>query len=80
MVRDLVSAHHGSIHYEPGGNAFVVTASGQALFYLGGPGGLATSPTTEIPIPVSGNGNRGLAASAGDVNGDGILDLYRVEL
>ena len=25
VVRDLVSAHHGSIHYEPGGNAFVVT-------------------------------------------------------
>jgi FG-GAP repeat/FG-GAP-like repeat len=50
--------------------------TGSVAVYLGGPGGLGTSPATVLLGPALGDGYFGTAvASAGDVNGDGYADL-----
>jgi hypothetical protein len=53
----------------------VGTFGGVVYFYLGGPGGLSTEPTS-LPGPPGDDPSFGSAvASAGDVNGDGFTDL-----
>src|SRR5207302_1566887 len=48
---------------------------GRAHLYLGGPAGLAATPTTSIDPPAGEGGFFGHSvASAGDVNGDGYAD------
>jgi FG-GAP-like repeat/FG-GAP repeat len=51
-------------------------SSGVAFVYLGGPSGIATTPSTTLGGPQGANGlYGGPVASAGDVNGDGYADV-----
>ena len=57
-----------------GADAFYNNDVGKAFLYLGGPTGLASSPTVTLSAPDSQFFGTSIA-SAGDVNGDGYADL-----